>query len=127
MLSTETKMVGGEQEIENEGLFYGVTNSGRSSLRWAIRSMSLQRQKVLVPDFVCQIVVDVLLEFDIEVQFYQVREDFEFELYRDLTLHHCKYIFRLDKMILQNFEYKMKIDTPQMKKRKKISILLSEK
>ncbi|NOI91186.1 pyridoxal phosphate-dependent transferase [Vibrio splendidus] len=84
MLSTETKMVGGEQEIENEGLFYGVTNSGRSSLRWAIRSMSLQRQKVLVPDFVCQIVVDVLLEFDIEVQFYQVREDFEFELPNEL-------------------------------------------
>ena len=28
MLSTETKMVGGEQELENEGLFYGVTNSG---------------------------------------------------------------------------------------------------
>ncbi|MFM2606178.1 pyridoxal phosphate-dependent transferase [Vibrio chagasii] len=88
MLNTEKKMIGGEQELANDGLFYGVTNSGRSSLRWAVRSMSLQGKRVLVPNFVCQIVVDVLLEFDIEVLFYAVQDNFEFEFsddYQDIS------------------------------------------
>lgn len=77
ILTTNDRVIGGEQELKSDGCYYGVTNSGRSSLRWAIHSMSLQEKIVLVPDFVCQIVVDVLLELDIKVRFYQVRDDLE--------------------------------------------------
>ncbi|MCK7630246.1 pyridoxal phosphate-dependent transferase [Shewanella putrefaciens] len=79
----QTKIVGGEQELENKGLYCGVTNSGRSSLRWILSSMSLQGKKVLVPDYLCQIVIDVLHEFDNEIKFYHVEDDFEFSFPND--------------------------------------------
>jgi len=84
MLSTKNKPVGGEQELGNDGHFYGLTNSGRSSLRWTVRSMCLQGKKVLLPDFVCQVVIDVLLEFDINIIFYEVQDNFVFNLPKDL-------------------------------------------
>ncbi|EOB2833515.1 pyridoxal phosphate-dependent transferase [Vibrio cholerae] len=81
----QIKNVGGEQELADDGRYYGHTNSGRSSLRWLIRSMELQGKTVLVPDFVCQVVIDVLLEFDIQVRFYAVHEDLEFSLPNELV------------------------------------------
>ena len=72
--------IGGEQEIAPDGLFYGVTNSGRSSLRWELLSMKLQGKRVLAPDFICQVVIDVLNEYDIQVDFYNVKENLEFSL-----------------------------------------------
>jgi hypothetical protein len=92
--SSSNKPIGGEQEIAADGRFYGVTNSGRSSLRWIIQSMHLQGKRVLVPDFVCQIVVDVLLEYNIAVSFYQVRDDFEFSLPDDITDVDALYLVR---------------------------------
>ncbi|HHQ4555432.1 hypothetical protein ACET6I_06625 [Aeromonas veronii] len=76
----QTKVVGGEQELIDDGRYYGQTNSGRSSLRWLIHSMGLQEKIVLVPDFVCQVVIDVLLEFDIQIRSYAVQENLEFTL-----------------------------------------------
>ena len=69
--------IGGEQEIAPDGLFYGVTNSGRSSLRWVLLSMKLQGKRVLAPDFICQVVIDVLNEYDVQVDFYNVKENLE--------------------------------------------------
>lgn len=78
--SAKNKPIGGEQEIPNDGYFHGVTNSGRSSLRWIIQSMHLQGKRILVPDFICQIVIDVLHEYNIEIVFYKINDDFEFIL-----------------------------------------------
>lgn len=74
----KNKPIGGEQEFFNNGNFYGVTNSGRSSLRWIIQSMQLQEKRVLVPDFICQIVIDIMNEYDIEAVFYKINDNFEF-------------------------------------------------
>lgn len=76
----QIKLIGGEQELADDECFYGVTNSGRSSLRWLILSMGLKNKTLLVPDFVCQIVIDVLIEFNINIYFYSVQDDFEFTL-----------------------------------------------
>lgn len=75
--------IGGEQEIAFDGLYYGTTNSGRSSLRWALHSMDLYAKRILVPDFVCQVVIDVLLEFSIQPVFYEVGLDLDFKLPTD--------------------------------------------
>ncbi len=74
----KNKPIGGEQEFLNDGYFYGVTNSGRSSLRWIIESMQLQGKRVLVPDFICQVVIDILREYNIEAVFYKINDNFEF-------------------------------------------------
>lgn len=81
MISTTTKkLIGGEQELSSSDLFYGVTNSGRSSLRWILESMNLRGKRILVPDFLCQIVIDVLREYEIEITFYNVDEELSFQL-----------------------------------------------
>lgn len=94
MLNSNRKPIGGEQEIAQDGLFYGTTNSGRSSLRWVLLSMELQGKRVLVPDFVCQVVVDVLHEYDIHVDFYNVKESFEFSLPDCLDDYDALYIVK---------------------------------
>ncbi len=68
-------MIGGEHELLSDNLYYGVTNSGRSSLRWAIQSMGLHHKKILIPDFICQIVIDVLIEQGVSFHFYHVHSD----------------------------------------------------
>ncbi len=94
MLSIKKKMIGGEQELEDDGLYCGVTNSGRSSLRWIIRSMSLQGKKILVPDYLCQIVIDVLHDFNVDVHFYQVEDNFEFSVPSDFIRFDAIYLVK---------------------------------
>lgn len=78
--SVKNKPIGGEQEIFDDGYYYGVTNSGRSSLRWIIQSMHLQGKRILIPDFICQVVIDILREYNIEIYFYKINKNFEFSL-----------------------------------------------
>ena len=74
-LHTNKKPIGGEQELLSDSLYYGATNSGRSSLRWAIKSMGLSRKKILVPNFICQTVIDLLSEQEATIDFYRVKPD----------------------------------------------------
>ncbi|WP_256389589.1 pyridoxal phosphate-dependent transferase [Vibrio vulnificus] len=80
MSNTNQKTIGGEQELLSDHLHYGVTNSGRSSLRWALESMGLKHQKILVPDFICQIVIDVLIEQEVNFDFYRVNPDLSIDV-----------------------------------------------
>ena len=81
MISTmNNKLIGGEAELASNNCFYGVTNSGRSSLRWILESMNLAGKRVLVPDLICQIVIDVLKEYDIKISFYNIDEELSYEL-----------------------------------------------
>lgn len=77
MSNTNKKLIGGEQELLSDNLHYGATNSGRSSLRWAIESMGLARKKILIPDFICQIVIDIFTELEVDFAFYHVKQDLE--------------------------------------------------
>ncbi|HIF9279609.1 TPA: pyridoxal phosphate-dependent transferase [Photobacterium damselae] len=91
---TPNKPIGGEQELAKNDCYYGITNSGRSSLRWLILSLDLPGKTILVPDFVCQIVIDVLLEFEVKVQFYSIDNTFEFLLPRTLINIDAIYLVR---------------------------------
>lgn len=80
---SNSKTIGGEQELFTP-LNYGVTNSGRASLRWAIASLGLTGKTVLVPDFHCEIITDVLREQGVNIATYQVNRDFSFSLSSDM-------------------------------------------
>lgn len=51
-----------------------LTDSGRSSLRLIVRS-GFAKHKVLLPDYLCQIVADVLDQEGVEYAFYRIKED----------------------------------------------------
>ncbi|WP_158174544.1 pyridoxal phosphate-dependent transferase [Grimontia hollisae] len=80
MSNIRHKVIGGEQELIFDNLYYGITNSGRSSLRWAIESMGLKKKNILVPDYICQVVIDVLIEKEVKLYFYQVNNDLSIDL-----------------------------------------------
>lgn len=93
-LTGKTKLIGGEQELSGDGLFYGTTNSGRSSMRWIIESMGLTGKHLLVPDFLCQIVIDVLQEYDIKITFYHINESLSFDFNETYKKYDAIYLIR---------------------------------
>ena len=68
------KLLGGECEISDNGVFSELTDSGRSSLKLILKS-GLKDKKFLVPDYLCKIIIDILKEFDVRYSFYNVNED----------------------------------------------------
>ena len=66
------RSIGGEIEVNfKENIFY--TDSGRSSLRFFLRN--IKPKKVLIPDFLCEVIIGVLKEENIEYSFYHINED----------------------------------------------------
>ena len=64
--------VGGEIEVDlQENIFY--TDSGRSSLRFFLKN--IKPKKVLLPDFLCEVILDVLKSENIEYSFYHINKD----------------------------------------------------
>jgi len=66
--------IGGElpvKQLKNDVLF---TDSGRSSLRLFIRSGN-QSKKFLIPDFLCEIIENVLIQEEVKYEFYNILED----------------------------------------------------
>lgn len=76
--NSRNKLIGGEQELSADGLYYGVTNSGRSSLRWALKSLNLSGKTMFMPNYICQTVLDVLNDLKVSTVFYQIENDFSF-------------------------------------------------
>jgi hypothetical protein len=68
------KPIGGELALNSlvEDLFF--TDSGRSSLRLFIRSGNKDK-KFLIPDFLCQIIEDVLIQEKVTYEFYKINSD----------------------------------------------------
>jgi len=66
------RVIGGEIECNfNENIYY--TDSGRSSLRVFLRNF--QNKKILLPDFLCEVVVNILESENIKYEFYHINED----------------------------------------------------
>ena len=59
---------GGEIELKGADSYYEHTISGRSSLRLIIESANLQNKSFLVPEYVCDVVLLVLEEFNTRTQ-----------------------------------------------------------
>lgn len=66
------KPIGGELALKNE-LNYFFTDSGRSSLRLFCRNFS--NKKILIPDFLCNVIIDILEQEGIKYDFYHVKKD----------------------------------------------------
>lgn len=68
------KNIGGEMEFKNDGLFRCLTDSGRSSLRLILKSVGAGK-RILLPDFLCAVVLDVVRDLGMSYGFYKVREN----------------------------------------------------
>lgn len=81
------KPIGGELALNSpvEELFF--TDSGRSSLRLFIRSGNRDK-KFLIPDFLCQIIEDVLIQEKVTYEFYKINSDLSID--KD-SISHKKY------------------------------------
>lgn len=88
------KPIGGEQDLLHNCSFYGATNSGRSSLRWIIHSMDLKGKRIMLPDFLCQVIVDVIKEFNIDIVFYKINADLSYNFSDKIGTVDAVYIIR---------------------------------
>ncbi|WP_392340481.1 hypothetical protein [Moritella marina] len=86
--------VGGEQELAQQGHFRELTNSGRASLRWIIESAQLQSKRLLLPDFLCEVILDVLAEYNIDVDFYSVDSQLGYQLPDDVSDYDALYLIK---------------------------------
>ncbi len=68
------KRIGGFPELKNDPLHTYVTDSGRSSLRLILKS-GLGRMKFLLPNFLCQSILDVFDDCKAVYSFYSVKND----------------------------------------------------
>ncbi len=68
------KPIGGELSVKplNEHIYF--TDSGRSSLRLFIRSGN-QNKKFLIPDFLCEVIENILIQEKVNYKFYHILED----------------------------------------------------
>ena len=73
------KTFGGEMELKTPKLFKYLTDSGRSSLRLICKSV-LKGKKLLVPDFLCQTILDILDETGVEYSFYKIKKDLSLDV-----------------------------------------------
>ncbi|WP_022941182.1 pyridoxal phosphate-dependent transferase [Psychromonas hadalis] len=96
--------IGGEQELEKKHYYREITNSGRSSLRLIIQSAELQGKHLLLPNFLCEVILDVLLEYDVKIDFYDVGSDFEFELPKKINNYDCLYLIKYFGMANMSFQ-----------------------
>lgn len=72
------KTVGGESELAKERYNIYYTDSGRSSLRLILRS--LKGKVIALPNYLCSVIIDVLIGENFEFVFYQVSKDFKIDL-----------------------------------------------
>jgi len=86
--------IGGEQEIAPLNYFQDVTNSGRSSLRLIIESANLRNKQILLPNFLCQVIVDVLEEYNITFDFYSVDKSLELQLPKNIEKYDALYLIK---------------------------------
>ena len=66
--------IGGELELKQDNYNVYFTDSGRSSLKLFLRSDN-QNCKYLIPDFICSVVEQILIEENIDYEFYHVNSD----------------------------------------------------
>jgi hypothetical protein len=65
--------IGGEMHQASDPLYRYLTDSGRSSLRLALRA--LVGKRLALPNFLCSVIVDVVHSCGTAHSFYRVNED----------------------------------------------------
>ena len=72
------KKVGGEIAFKKDDNYNYITDSGRSSLR--IILTKLRKKKFLIPDFLCEIIVDIFKEKKIKFEYYSVDQNLNIKI-----------------------------------------------
>ena len=68
------KPIGGELSVKRLNDHVYFTDSGRSSLRLFIKSGN-QNKKFLIPDFLCEVIENILIQEEVNYKFYHILED----------------------------------------------------
>lgn len=67
--------IGGEIAIKSSPEISYLTDSGRSSLRVLFRDPQMRNKKILIPNYFCGVIEDVLKEEKLSYAFYSVKDD----------------------------------------------------
>ncbi len=86
--------LGGEYHEQEQHWASRVTMCGRCSLRLALKNASLAGKRVLLPDFLCKVIPQVLRDCQVDWDFYQVKPGFEFSLPSNLARYAALYLIR---------------------------------
>jgi hypothetical protein len=68
------KPFGGESPLNSQGRHYAMVHSGRAALRLLIIS-GLKKKKILLPDYLCAVIVDVMRQYRVPHDFYHINPD----------------------------------------------------
>jgi hypothetical protein len=72
------RIVGGEAELDGARVYEYITDSGRSSLKLLLNT--LKTKKFLVPNYLCEIVLYVFNELQIDYSFYNIADDLSIDI-----------------------------------------------
>ena len=72
------RVIGGEIELKRFLNKIIYTDSGRSSLKLLLQTRSIK--KVLLPDYLCEVIIEILKNENIEFDFYHINEDLSFDI-----------------------------------------------
>ncbi|MDE2223579.1 MAG: hypothetical protein KGK03_10975 [Candidatus Omnitrophica bacterium] len=72
------KPFGGEAPFNAQGVFYAMVHSGRGALRLLLAS-GLAKKRILLPDYLCKIVLEVMHQYKATCDFYHVKPDLTFD------------------------------------------------
>jgi hypothetical protein len=65
---------GGEPPLNSHGYHRAFVHSGRAALRLLLTS-GLKEKKILLPDYLCAVIVDVMRQYKVSYDFYHIKPD----------------------------------------------------
>lgn len=104
------KPIGGELAL-HDNLNYFFTDSGRSSLRLLCKNFP--DKKVLLPNFLCEIIVEIFEQENMQYEFYQINKDLTintFSINSDFDIFYIINYFGMHLAIPKKFENKIIIE-----------------
>jgi len=74
------RLIGGELESKDllESIYF--TDSGRSSLKLFLRNQEYKNKKILIPNYYCEVIEEVLVQETIDYEFYNILEDLSIDI-----------------------------------------------
>ncbi|MCB9426831.1 MAG: hypothetical protein H6584_07365 [Flavobacteriales bacterium] len=87
--------IGGELPLIRRDYQVGFTDSGRSSLRLFLRGTDCRDKRFLIPDFLCEVIEDVLKSEEVQYSFYRVKSDLTID-YSTLDVDHYDVLYLIN-------------------------------
>ncbi len=74
------KLIGGEPEVCPPGYRRYLTNSGRASLRFIVEAGNLSGKRILLPNYLCGVILDVIEQYDMRYELYDIQSDLSVDI-----------------------------------------------